>query len=571
MSQPPFSPRNTEGQPGGSYRFDRPSSPREYTIIPERQIGNKDCGQTCLRMLGYTDARKRFPDTELCMNDLTLISGVKMIRFGPLPLLEEPDFQQYAHMVLFKPKRSVDSPLHWVVRFGDKIYCPTIGERNAVDYEEKYIDQIAVMYAVPFNGQKIPQEYYDRFAEPQFSQDQESEYDHMDEELRALSTRVESFDTTGDPFDPRVDILPEDIEWMKVVLMARLEEGRRADEQVKRGIDPTTLPHQANPAAQLGLSYRSDRTHDLMRPQSFPPSLAQAQSQLQAYQQQGLSSGGADARAWSAFTYLARDIVGALPEDQNPLFSQKQLPEPSAPEGKTIDATTGEEVSSENQVTKHSERKDTNQQSWQVITADKIVGHMKNNIKSNRWDIWGTLIDNLDVADALLTPEMNAALDIAVGAKTTPQSTDADPRALIRIGTSDLSLPLGRQPLSNLEKILNHLRSLGKDHSVGFLRTLSQTKKRFPDQATSYAFTLTEEQWQEQVSWIQNPQTGDDWDGFMLRGQYLKELYPDRFARDIHIDANAWKEMKKRLAYYRSVGKIDSFWRNAHALNTLSK
>src|SRR5438874_942768 len=113
---------------------ERVSYGQEGRFIEEkRQQMALDCGQTCLEMLGYEDARKQFADQPLWADQVAaMVARKDDIRFPE----ETIDFSK-PHLVLLKKAREsfVGPDLgHWVIRVNDTIICPTWGVQPAKEY-----------------------------------------------------------------------------------------------------------------------------------------------------------------------------------------------------------------------------------------------------------------------------------------------------------------------------------------------------------------------------------------------------------------------------------------------------
>ncbi len=135
-----------------------PKNPAETVmIIPKLQKTNYDCGQTCLDMLGY-DGNKMFPGVEVSSSDLRSIPGAKDLTL-PVGQEETLDYS-YPHIWILLGKDKVAGAQHWVIRHGDKIYCPTVGVMDSKEYKNRYVAFILQIFVVPFKGQEVPYRYY---------------------------------------------------------------------------------------------------------------------------------------------------------------------------------------------------------------------------------------------------------------------------------------------------------------------------------------------------------------------------------------------------------------------------
>lgn len=136
------------------------SEKEELSVKQKFQKSNFDCGQTCLDMLGY-DGHKMFPDHEIFSSDLRSIPGAQEIMI-PVGHEETLDYS-YPHIWILLGKDRVEGARHWVIRHRDKIYCPTVGTMDSDEYKKKYIAFILQKFILPFNGQKVPDRYYERY------------------------------------------------------------------------------------------------------------------------------------------------------------------------------------------------------------------------------------------------------------------------------------------------------------------------------------------------------------------------------------------------------------------------
>ena len=138
--------------------FDETLPAKEGTQIEQKiQSGNFDCGQTCLDMLGY-DGHNMFPNQEVSSSDLRSIPGAQEVTV-PVGQEETLDYT-YPHIWSLLGKDKVAGAQHWIIRYGDKIYCPTVGTVDAQEYKKGYVAFILQEFVVPFKGQKVPDTYY---------------------------------------------------------------------------------------------------------------------------------------------------------------------------------------------------------------------------------------------------------------------------------------------------------------------------------------------------------------------------------------------------------------------------
>ena len=112
-----------------------------------------DCGQTCLDMLGY-DGHHMFPNREVTSSDLRSIPEAQEVTV-PCGKEETLDYT-YPHIWILLGKDKVAGAQHWIIRHGDKIYCPTVGTIDAQEYKDRYVAFVLQQFVVPFKGQTIP-------------------------------------------------------------------------------------------------------------------------------------------------------------------------------------------------------------------------------------------------------------------------------------------------------------------------------------------------------------------------------------------------------------------------------
>lgn len=122
-------------------------------IKPKLQKYDYDCGQTCLEMLGYS-GHKMFPNREVQTSDLRSIPGAQEVTV-PVGQEETLDYS-IPHVWILLGKGSVAGVIHWVIRYKNRIYCPTLGEMNAQKYKQKYVAYILQEIIVPFKNQATP-------------------------------------------------------------------------------------------------------------------------------------------------------------------------------------------------------------------------------------------------------------------------------------------------------------------------------------------------------------------------------------------------------------------------------
>lgn len=134
------------------------SNKGEFALIPQMQRYDYDCGHTVLDMLGY-DGHNIFPKRAMKSSDWESIPGVVEVTV-PVGLEEQLDYSVPV-IWTFLPKAQFQSgtSMHDVIRFGDKIYCPSVGVMDAEEYKEKYIAFVLQEYIVPPAGSIDPQEY----------------------------------------------------------------------------------------------------------------------------------------------------------------------------------------------------------------------------------------------------------------------------------------------------------------------------------------------------------------------------------------------------------------------------
>jgi len=145
--------------------FEKPPEPEREKLLPQEtrviesklQTSNFDCGQTCLDMLGY-DGHNMFPKKEVSSSDLLSIPGAQEVT---VPVGQEETLNYtYPHIWILLGKDKVAGAQHWVIRHGNKIYCPTVGTMDFDEYKNKYVALILQEFVVPIKGQKVPDSYY---------------------------------------------------------------------------------------------------------------------------------------------------------------------------------------------------------------------------------------------------------------------------------------------------------------------------------------------------------------------------------------------------------------------------
>ncbi len=121
-------------------------------INPKLQKSDFDCGHTCLKMLGY-DIRQTVDGRGITTWDISGVPGFKLVR--DIVGVDENINYDSPHLWLILGKDKVVGARHWVIRYKDKVYCPTLGEVDAKTYKEKYVAYVLNVYIAPFNERGV--------------------------------------------------------------------------------------------------------------------------------------------------------------------------------------------------------------------------------------------------------------------------------------------------------------------------------------------------------------------------------------------------------------------------------
>ena len=115
---------------------------QEYTIHHMYQKNSAGCGNTCLAMLGYEG---HSPDMGNVIDPDSL--GIIVPAAREIGNNEPADYST-PHMQMIRWKNAVAT--HWVVRYGDEIYCPLKGIMPADEYMRNHVLSIQREFEVPF-------------------------------------------------------------------------------------------------------------------------------------------------------------------------------------------------------------------------------------------------------------------------------------------------------------------------------------------------------------------------------------------------------------------------------------
>lgn len=123
----------------------------EFELKQQFQRNDYGCGHTCLAMLGY-NGHEMFPGRMMQSSDISSISGAREVTI-PVGREETLDYN-FPHVwcILPKPEFAARTALHFVIRYKDKIFCPTVGTLDSEDYKRKYVAAVLQEFFVPFNG-----------------------------------------------------------------------------------------------------------------------------------------------------------------------------------------------------------------------------------------------------------------------------------------------------------------------------------------------------------------------------------------------------------------------------------
>ena len=123
--------------------------PEDFEIVAQIQRGRKDCGHTCLDMLGFDGHGKLSTESSASPSDVVRITGAKEI------LPEDPHFHSATPYLFVIATPTSSTTGHWIILYGDKIYCPSSGIWDAKRYIEEHVRSVLAIYEVPFDGTKV--------------------------------------------------------------------------------------------------------------------------------------------------------------------------------------------------------------------------------------------------------------------------------------------------------------------------------------------------------------------------------------------------------------------------------
>lgn len=122
----------------------------EFELKQLFQRSNYDCGHTCLEMLGY-DGHEMFSGREMTSKDMRSIPGARevTVRIGQEETLDYA--VPHVWSLLPKPEFVASTTAHFVIRYKDKIFCPSVGTLNSEEYKIKYVAFVLQEFIVPVN------------------------------------------------------------------------------------------------------------------------------------------------------------------------------------------------------------------------------------------------------------------------------------------------------------------------------------------------------------------------------------------------------------------------------------
>ena len=136
----------------------------EYEINQKFQSSIFDCGQTTLDMLGY-DGHAMFPGGEMTASDMRSIPGVREVT---VPVGEEETLDyNIPHVWGIQPKPEIAAFMsgHFVIRYKNKIYCPSVGTMDAQEYKERYIAYVFQEWVIPVKNDSTKKDLQQNYLE----------------------------------------------------------------------------------------------------------------------------------------------------------------------------------------------------------------------------------------------------------------------------------------------------------------------------------------------------------------------------------------------------------------------
>lgn len=122
----------------------------EFEIKQQLQQDNYDCGHTCLDMLGY-DGHRMFSGKMMNSTDMSSLPGARDVTV-PVGQEESLDYSHpHVWTILPKPDFAAQTAMHFVIRYNNKIFCPSVGTMDSQEYKEKYVAFVLQQFLVPIN------------------------------------------------------------------------------------------------------------------------------------------------------------------------------------------------------------------------------------------------------------------------------------------------------------------------------------------------------------------------------------------------------------------------------------
>ncbi len=120
----------------------------EFELKQQLQRSNYDCGHTCLDMLGYK-GHEMFYGREMTSGDMRSLLEAKEVTV-PVGQEETLDYIiPHVWSVLPKPEFAAKTSAHFVIRYKDKIFCPSVGTVDSEEYKRRYVAFVLQEFLVP--------------------------------------------------------------------------------------------------------------------------------------------------------------------------------------------------------------------------------------------------------------------------------------------------------------------------------------------------------------------------------------------------------------------------------------